>query len=115
MKIVVGLGNPGAEYEGTRHNTGKMISDMLEGKTEANIKFITPNTFMNDSGKAILPYIKSKKDLQNLLVIYDDIDLPLGRMKISYNRSSGGHKGLESIIKKLKSQEFTRIRIGITP
>jgi len=70
---------------------------------------------MNKSGKAVASLVKSKKDLENLVVIYDDIDLPLGKMKISFNKSSGGHRGLESIIKALKSQEFLRIRIGITP
>src|SRR3972149_5277297 len=71
--------------------------------------------FMNNSGKAVAPLVKNKKDLENLVVIYDDIDLPLGKMKISYNRSSGGHNGLNSVIKALKSEEFLRIRIGISP
>jgi len=89
---------------------------MVEKKLdEMKIKFITPDNFMNNSGKAVAPLIKTKKDLENLVVIYDDIDLPLGKMKISFNRSSGGHKGLNSIIKALKSEEFLRIRIGISP
>jgi len=67
---------------------------------------------MNNSGVAVVPLIKQKR-LKRFNCIYDDIDLPLGKMKISFNRSSGGHNGLNSIIKKLKSQEFTRIRIGI--
>ncbi len=70
---------------------------------------------MNNSGKVVAPLIKSKKDLKDLVVIYDDIDLPIGKMKISYDRSSGGHNGLGSIIKALKSQEFLRIRVGISP
>ena len=117
MKLVVGLGNPGKEYENTRHNTGRMMVFMLEEKIDSKlkIKFITPDTFMNNSGRAVVPFIKSKKDLKDLVVIYDDVDLPLGKMKISYDRSSGGHNGLESIIKKLKSREFVRIRIGIAP
>ena len=115
MKLVVGLGNPGKEYENTRHNTGRILVGILEKKLEdSKIKFITPDTFMNNSGKAVLPFIKTKKDLKDLVVIYDDIDLPLGKIKISFNRSSGGHNGLESIIKKLKSQEFLRIRVGIS-
>jgi len=116
MKLVVGLGNPGKEYENTRHNTGRILVGILEKKLgNSKIKFLTPDTFMNNSGKAVAPLIKSKKDLKDLVVIYDDIDLPLGKMKISFNRSSGGHNGLGSIIKALKSEEFLRIRIGISP
>jgi PTH1 family peptidyl-tRNA hydrolase len=116
MKLVVGLGNPGEEYENTRHNTGRIIVGSVEKKFEGKkIKFITPDTFMNNSGKAVVFFVKSKKDLKDLVVIYDDIDLPMGRIKISFDRSAGGHNGLGSIIKSLKSQEFIRIRIGICP
>jgi PTH1 family peptidyl-tRNA hydrolase len=79
------------------------------------VEFITPNTFMNNSGIAVSPIIDNSKKLKNLIVIYDDLDLPLGTLKISFNRSSGGHNGLESIIKKVKSKEFVRIRIGVSP
>lgn len=117
MKLVVGLGNKGKEYENTRHNTGRILVGLLENKfiDKGKIKFLIPDTFMNSSGKAVAPLIKTKKDLKDLVVIYDDIDLPLGRMKISFNRSSGGHNGLGSVIKALKSEEFLRIRIGIAP
>jgi len=115
MKLVVGLGNPGEEYANTRHNTGRMMAGWIEGKLGGKIKFLTPDTFMNNSGKAVTPLVKSKKDLKDLIVIYDDIDLPLGKMKISFNRSSGGHRGLNSVIRALKSEEFLRIRIGIAP
>ena len=117
MKLVVGLGNPGVEYENTRHNTGRIMVALVEKKLEDNskIKFLTPDTFMNNSGKIVAPFVKNKKDLKDLVVIYDDIDLPLGRMKISFNRSSGGHNGLGSVIKSLKSEEFLRIRVGIAP
>ncbi len=116
MKIVVGLGNPGKEYENTRHNTGRILVHMIEDKIDdVKIKFVTPDNFMNNSGKTVAPLIKNKKDLKDLIVIYDDVDLPLGKMRISFNRSSGGHNGLGSIIKALKSEEFVRIRIGISP
>jgi len=116
MKLIVGLGNPGEEYEKTRHNAGRIIVELLEDKyTQKGVKYLTPDTFMNNSGRAVGPLVKSKKDLENLVVIYDDIDLPFGKIKISFNRSSGGHNGVESIIKSVNSREFARIRIGICP
>lgn len=135
MKLIVGLGNPGEEYEKSRHNTGWIMLDFILGKkTEWNgskhtkllfykgevggktTEFIKPTTFMNNSGVAVA-YVKDKHklNLKDIVVIYDDVDLPIGSMKISYDKSSGGHNGLESIIKKLKSREFVRIRIGIAP
>lgn len=135
MKLIAGLGNPGEEYQISRHNTGWLILDFMVGlKTEwkevngtkafyfkeilANkeVEFLKPKTFMNNSGLAI-KYVqeKHKLKLKDIIIIYDDLDLPLGKMKISFNRNSGGHNGLESIIKKLKSKEFIRIRIGICP
>lgn len=117
MRLVVGLGNKGDEYTNTRHNAGRIILTHVEKKLDEKlkIKFFMPETFMNTTGKHVVPLVKSKKDLAELIVIYDDIDLPIGTVKISFNRSSGGHNGLESIIKALKSQEFLRIRIGICP
>src|SRR3989338_2222383 len=115
MKLVVGLGNPGAEYENTRHNSGRILVGLIEKKLEDNkVRFLTPDNFMNNSGPAVAKALAGKKALKDLIVIYDDIDLPLGKMKISFNRSSGGHRGLNSVIKALKSQEFLRIRIGIS-
>ena len=70
---------------------------------------------MNRSGASLPYFVKSKKDLNQMVVIYDDLDLPIGKMKISYKKSSGGHRGLESIIKAFKSEEFIRIRVGISP
>jgi PTH1 family peptidyl-tRNA hydrolase len=118
MKLVVGLGNPGTEYENTRHNTGRILVNLIEKKLQDSknkIKFLTPDTFMNNSGPAVAKALAGKKALKDLIVVYDDIDLPLGKIKISFNRSSGGHNGIGSIIKSLKSQEFLRIRVGISP
>ena len=114
MYIVVGLGNPGEEYAHTRHNTGRMVADLVSEKVEG-VKVFVPDTFMNKTGGAVAKVVKSKKAAEKLIVIYDDLDLPLGRMKITYNRSSGGHRGVESIIKALKTEAFIRIRIGISP
>ena len=114
MYIVVGLGNPGEEYARTRHNTGRMAADFLAEKIRG-IKVLVSDTFMNLSGKFVAKHVKSKKAAEKLIVIYDDLDLPLGSMRISYNRSSGGHRGLESVIKALKTEAFIRIRIGIAP
>ncbi len=136
MMLIVGLGNPGKEYENTRHNSGRIILEKIAKANEFSdwrddmklksfrskgeldgekVEFLLPNTFMNNSGNAVCQIIDDKKKLKNLVVIYDDMDLPIGSLKISYNRSSGGHNGLESIIKRVKSQEFVRIRIGVCP
>jgi PTH1 family peptidyl-tRNA hydrolase len=117
MYIVVGLGNPGSEYEHTRHNTGRLALASMEDKLARNkkIKFVHLDTFMNKSGVGVAKAVKSKKAAEKLVVIYDDLDLPLGSMKISFDRGSGGHKGIESIAKALKTTAFIRIRIGISP
>ncbi len=111
--IIVGLGNPGAKYEGTRHNTGRMMVGLLSDKLGKQAKILVPDTFMNHSGKAVAKVVKSKKAAEKLIVVYDDLDLPLGAFKISYNRGSGGHRGLDSVIKTLKTREFIRVRVGI--
>lgn len=133
--IFVGLGNPGEEYEGTRHNTGRVLLTMFgkiheaEWKTDSKLSaqvakikvgktpvtLVLPNTFMNNSGKSIKPLVGSVKSAEKLIVIYDDLDLPFGSSKISFNKSSGGHKGLESIIKAVKTEKFARVRVGISP
>ncbi|MEI6660350.1 MAG: aminoacyl-tRNA hydrolase [bacterium] len=136
MTFVVGLGNPGNEYENTRHNAGRIIlshiadgNDFSDWKNDMKTKslrakgevggekfdFMLPETFMNNSGNAVAQVIDGPKKLKNLIVVYDDLDLPIGNLKISFDRSSGGHNGLESIIKKVKSREFVRIRVGVSP
>lgn len=115
MYIVVGLGNPGEEYALTRHNAGRMATELLAKKDVSGIKIIVPDTFMNRTGAFVGKHVKSKKAAKELIVIYDDLDLPLGTMKIAFNRGSGGHRGVESIIKALGTEEFIRIRIGVSP
>jgi len=141
MFYIVGLGNPGAEYENTRHNTGRMAVSRLHKDLDLNefelnkksnaliskgkikkeqLTLILPETFMNNSGKAVCFFVKpklktSKKGLENLVVVHDDIDLPIGTMKISYNKGTGGHRGLDSIAKVVKTLEFVRVRIGVSP
>ena len=112
MYTIIGLGNPGEEYTETRHNTGKMALEAIE-KKNIKAKLIHQDTFMNKSGVAVAKLVKSKKAASKLVVIYDDLDLPIGTMRVSWNRGSGGHKGLESVIRAVKTKEFIRIRIGI--
>lgn len=133
--IIVGLGNPGEEYVDTRHNIGRMVLDafgqahklkvwqtdvkLKSLKTEtkvgkSKILLLKPETFMNKSGEAVKSLIKSKKIAETLVVIHDDLDLPLGKIKISFAKSSGGHKGVESIIRAVKTEDFIRLRLGIS-
>jgi PTH1 family peptidyl-tRNA hydrolase len=141
MFIFVGLGNPGIEYEDTRHNVGRIMLTAIARNFHAEefvrdkklnalttvaevagekVKLIMPETFMNKSGSSIAPLILTAgkanlKKAEQLVVIYDDLDLPFGTVKMSFNRSSGGHRGVESIIKSIKTEAFVRIRIGISP
>lgn len=134
MTLIVGLGNPGRKYIKTRHNLGFIVVDKLAEKydlefneknfyliSQGNIEgkevtLIKPLTYMNLSGKAIREIV-DKKILENLpksiIVIHDDLDLPLGRIKIKKNGSSGGHKGVQSIIEHLGTKDFIRVKIGI--
>ncbi|HJL55802.1 MAG: aminoacyl-tRNA hydrolase [Candidatus Pacebacteria bacterium] len=132
MFYIVGLGNPREEYENTRHNTGALAVENFAKKsdfpawntdkklsalvTESKVsKLILPQTFMNKSGNSLKLLITSKKKAENLIVIYDDLDMPLGKLKISFGRGSGGHKGVESIVRAIKTKDFIRIRVGIAP
>jgi|SRR3989344_6271035 len=132
MKLIVGLGNPGKQYEQTRHNVGWMVLDKLGNnekwienkkaklaylKTQINgqtVELIKPLTFMNNSGEAIA-YATKNHNLkpEDIFVIHDDLDLPLGKIRIGKFESSGGHNGLKSIIVHLKTKNFIRFRIGI--
>lgn len=131
MKLIIGLGNPGKKYEKTRHNTGFMALDLLRADLNApefklNEKFnaetavadklilAKPQTFMNESGKAVRALLDYYKiGIDDVMVIYDDLDLPLGTIRIGRFESSGGHKGIQSIIDYLKSSNFVRLRVGI--
>jgi len=136
MYTIVGLGNPGGEYEDTRHNAGRIVlteflktigADEMkvtkkynaltaEGKLKKEkIHVLFPETFMNKSGTSLKTLITSKKKAETLVVVHDDLDLALGVVKISFNRGSGGHRGVESIIRAIKTEGFVRIRIGISP
>ena len=136
MYTIIGLGNPGDEYKKTRHNAGRIAlesiakkRDFSEWKKDLKLKalvatgmlgkkkvsFILPETFMNNSGISVKPLVKSKKDLTNIVILNDDLDIPLGKIKISFDKSAGGHNGVASIVKAVKAQEFTRVRIGVSP
>ncbi len=135
--LIVGLGNPGKEYEWTRHNLGFMLIDKLAhdegiavGRRECSslvgggevegvrTKLAKPQTFMNLSGHAVsclLAKLKSESPVKQLVVISDDLALPLGRIRIRERGSAGGHNGLKSIIAAIGTTEFVRLRIGIQP
>ena len=131
MKLVVGLGNPGREYKNTRHNVGFMVLDNYLGKvdwktkmetyfylTEINneqVVFIKPLTYMNLSGLAVSKIVNFYKiNMQDILIIQDDLDMDTGTYKIKRNSSSGGHNGIKSIISELHTEEFARLKIGIS-
>jgi PTH1 family peptidyl-tRNA hydrolase len=134
--IIVGLGNPGGEYATTRHNAGRLVLEEFRlahrlpdwemkkpysalatkgAIAGAEVLLLEPETMMNNSGKSLVTLVKSKKQAEQLVVIYDDMDLPLGKWKFSFNRSSGGHNGVESVARLIKTKEFVRIRVGVSP
>jgi len=116
MVLIVGLGNPGSKYKFTRHNVGFRVIDKLAPLTLEGVVLAKPKTFMNLSGKAVKSLLKTYTlDPKNLIVIHDDIDLPLGKIRIVKNRGAAGHKGVQSTINELKSKNFIRFRIGIQP
>ncbi|MCX5777235.1 MAG: aminoacyl-tRNA hydrolase [Candidatus Firestonebacteria bacterium] len=130
MKLVIGLGNPGGKYEDTRHNAGFLALDELAGRLNLRVSrkecfsllgekqeviYAKPQTYMNNSGEAVSCLLtKYKCTAKDLFVIYDDLDLPLGKLRIRHGGSSGGHKGIQSIIDCLADTGFARIRIGIS-
>jgi PTH1 family peptidyl-tRNA hydrolase len=132
MKAVIGLGNPGLKYSRTKHNVGFRLLDILvqekgyayrndfrgkvaEARLEGNrIFFLKPYTYMNLSGLAASQLANYYKiESRNILVIHDDMDLPLGKIRIRSQGSAGGHKGVKSIIEELGTQDFWRLKIGV--
>jgi PTH1 family peptidyl-tRNA hydrolase len=138
MYFIVGLGNPGAEYEWTRHNLGFMLVEKLAGETGAQVKrrecralvgrtviegerveLVKPQTYMNLSGESVACLLAKRTEddrpERSLIVISDDLALPFGTIRLRARGSAGGHNGLKSIIAALRTDEFTRLRIGIQP
>ncbi len=135
--VVIGLGNPGKEYEKTRHNAGRLALEYfrkkhgfpewekdsmrtaLVSKGEVggvSVELLLPETFMNNSGASIKHLMAGGLTLAaNLIVVHDDVDIPLGSLKIVFDRGSAGHNGVNSIIQTLGTKKFSRIRIGVAP
>lgn len=133
VKLIIGLGNPGREYARNRHNVGSQVVDLLatihglrfdqrRGKArlasgligDQRVILVKPRTFMNESGLAVAPVVRFyKSPSADMLVVYDDLDLPIGRIRLRPHGGSGGHKGMASIIKQLGTQDFPRLRVGI--
>lgn len=113
---LVPLGNPGANYANTRHNAARIVCSLVQGRIESleQVEVFVPDTFMNESGRAIAEYFRYHEG-RELIVMYDDKDLPLGKIRISHDRGDGGHNGVKSVIESLGTKEFIRIRIGIAP
>ncbi len=135
MFYIVGLGNHGTKYQDTRHNVGWTVCDYVRSQaalpdlapdnsmsgrvTEGRVKglqvrMLYPDTFMNNSGSAVSKFVP-RSEVGNLIVIHDDIDLPLGEIKLGKGRGDGGNNGIKSIIEKLGTKDFIRIRVGIAP
>lgn len=128
MIIIIGLGNPGKKFNRTRHNAGFMAVDFFAAQNnfpefklkspainalfseKDDVVLVKPQTFMNESGKIVAIY---KSQISNLVVVHDDIDMALGKIKFSKDSSSGGHKGVDSIIQTLGTKDFARLKIGV--
>ena len=135
MKLVAGLGNPGVRYAFTRHNVGFWVLDILERRGWVSLNrymhqalggrgrigteevfFVRPITYMNRSGESLVPLLRYLGlGAEDLLVVYDDVALPTGRLRLRGRGSSGGHKGIASIIGGLGTDEFSRLRLGVGP
>ena len=131
MKLIIGLGNPGKDYQNTRHNVGFLVLDAYLNTSDWKEKFnalyheeringekvifVKPLTFMNLSGDAVVKYVNYYDvNIEDILVVHDDLDLPFSTYKLKKNSSAGGHNGIKSIISCVGTQEFKRIRVGIS-
>lgn len=131
MKLIVGLGNPGKDYQDTRHNVGFMVIDNYLGTSDWKEKFnalyhetringekvifIKPLTYMNLSGDAVVKYVNYYDvDISDIFVIHDDLDLSFGSYKLKKDSSAGGHNGIKSIINRLGTQKFSRLKVGVS-
>lgn len=121
---IFALGNPGKKYENTPHNAGQIVLKELTGDLAlSGAQIIYPDTFMNESGRFIKNFLRNKNllkninntEYKNIVVVYDDIDLPIGEFKLAFGRGDGGHNGLISVINELGTKDFVRLRIGICP
>lgn len=130
MRLIAGLGNPEVKYINTRHNVGFMVLDKILDEKKLNltekfksffvkdsdILYCLPKTYMNLSGQAIAEIMKFfKLDIKDILIVYDDISLPLGTLRFRPDGSDGGHNGIKSIIKETGSKNFCRLKVGIGP
>ena len=115
MKLIVGLGNPGKQYENTRHNTGFWLVDRLkEDLRGSEVGFFKNTSFINNSGIEVKKAIRRfGVSLEDVLVVHDDFDLDLAKFKLQFGRSSAGHKGVQSVIDELGSKNFWRLRVGV--
>lgn len=132
MKLIVGLGNPDNKYDNTRHNVGFMLLDYIFSKDVfslnkkmSSMEYITningekvvvikPTTYMNLSGDAVIKYLNFYKlDISDIIVVQDDLDMPIGSFKLFFNRGDGGHNGIKDIVLKTGSKSFLRLKLGI--
>lgn len=125
LRLIVGLGNPGEKYAKTYHNVGYLYLDTLSGGTFKKYKnfgftktgdlvLVRPDTFMNESGRTVKQAMKHFKAKPNqILIVHDDSDIQLGSYKISRDRGTAGHNGIESVVRHLKTKDFLRLRIGV--
>jgi len=114
MKFIIGIGNPGKEYEKTRHNVGFRVMDALKNDKLGGVRLVKPQTYVNHTGDEVIKLSRRNTIVpRDLLVVCDDVNLPLGKIRLRAGGSAGGHKGLSSIIGALNTEDFPRLRVGV--